>query len=198
MMDILNWLNELDKDLFLLINVKGAIPSLDWFLKLLRTDTTWIPVYVFVLYWVIRYARPFVLPFIALTLVGFGLADFISASVLKPAFGRERPCFNPELQPVIRSLVNCAGRFSMPSSHASNHFALSTFWFSAIYLMYGKRWWWLWIWALIIGYAQVYVGKHYPFDILVGAVFGMMIGVLVTAVFSRWMRGKSGRLTVDS
>jgi membrane-associated phospholipid phosphatase len=197
-MEILSWLREIDKQIFILINVKGAVPFLDGFFKLLRTDTTWIPLYAFFLYWLIRYARPFALPFIALTIVCFGLADFISAGILKSHFGRERPCFNPELQPVIRSLVNCGGRFSMPSTHAANHFALSTFWFSAIFLMQGKKWWWLWIWAFLVGYAQIYVGKHYPFDILVGAVLGVIIGLILIVIFSKWMRKDLPRRHKDS
>ena len=186
-MDILNWLNEIDTELFILINVKGAMPALDSFIKLLRTDTTWIPLYAFMLFWIIRYARAYALPFIAITVVCFGLTDFISASIVKPTFQRLRPCFNEELQPVIRSLVDCGGRFSMPSSHASNHFGLASFWFSSIYLVRGKKWWWLWIWALLIGYAQVYVGKHYPFDIFAGAILGMMMGTLTTVLFKKWM-----------
>ena len=187
-MDTLNWLYQVDKELFTLINVKGAVPALDGFFKLLRTDTTWIPLYAFMLYWLIRYAKPFAIPFIAISLVCFGLTDFISASIIKPHFQRLRPCFNPELQPIIRSLVDCGGQFSMPSSHASNHFGFATFWFSAIYLMKGKKWWWLWIWALLVCYAQVYVGKHYPFDTLVGALLGLIIGAMMAVLFKQWMR----------
>ena len=67
-MDTMNWLYQVDKALFTLINVKGAVPALDGFFKLMRTDTTWIPLYAFILYWIIRYARPVAIPFIALWL----------------------------------------------------------------------------------------------------------------------------------
>jgi len=49
-----------------------------------------------------------------------------------------------------------------------------------------QKWWWLWIWAFVIGYAQVYVGKHYPLDIVAGAAFGMVVGFTAARVFRVW------------
>ncbi len=54
--------------------------------------------------------------------------------------------------------------------------------------MTGKKWYWLWLWAFLVCYAQVYVGKHYPGDILAGAVFGMCTGILIFHLFS-WLQG---------
>jgi membrane-associated phospholipid phosphatase len=180
-----SWLYNIDKTLFTLINSDAAVPQLDWFFRLLRLAETWIPLYAFLLFWIFRYARRFAWFFILFSVICFAITDFTSASIIKPLAGRERPCYNPELQTVIRILVDCAGKFSMPSSHAANHFGLATFWFAAVYFMKGKKWWWLWLWAFMVGYAQIYVGKHYPFDIMVGAILGVIAGLLVAAAF-KW------------
>ena len=75
----------------------------------------------------------------------------------------------------------------MPSSHAANHFGMAAFWFWGIYIMTGKKWQWLWFWAAIICFAQVYVGKHYPFDVLCGGVLGWSVGITSAKLFERWV-----------
>lgn len=180
------WIDTLDAQLFSFIHADASIPALDWFMKLLRTATTWIPLYAFMLYWIFRTSKKHAFQFILLTIVTFTITDVVTAQVLKPWLGRLRPCYEPDLQPIIRGLVGCGGQYSMPSNHASNHFGIAAFWFWTINLLTGKKWNWLWIWALVIGYAQVYVGKHYPLDIIVGAAFGYTVGTLCAKIFERW------------
>lgn len=176
----------IDKNVFTFINVDASAPWLDGFMKLLRTATVWIPLYAFMVYWVIRFGRPYAWQFILLTIVTFAFNDFVSAKVLKPWIERPRPCYDAELQLVMRSLVGCGGQYGFPSSHAANHFGLAMFWFYSIQLIRGQRWYWLWIWAFMIGYAQVYVGKHYPLDIVGGAVMGIISGGLLARLFRVW------------
>jgi undecaprenyl-diphosphatase len=81
----------------------------------------------------------------------------------------------------------------MPSNHAANHFGLATFWYFSIQTMRAgdqtdksgvKKWWGLlFVWAAAICYAQIYVGKHYPFDILVGACTGLLTGFGTSRIF---------------
>ena len=75
----------------------------------------------------------------------------------------------------------------MPSSHASNHFGLAAFWFSVVKQTVDRKWYWLWFWAFIIGYSQIYVGVHYPGDILAGALLGIAMGSLSSYLFREWM-----------
>lgn len=181
------WLDALDKDLFSLINSRWAIPSLDWFMKALRNAITWIPLYAFILFWGIRYGKQNAWKFCLLSILTFAITDYTSASILKPFLGRLRPCHDVALQTTIRTLVPCGGSFSLPSTHATNHFGLATFWFYSVFFISNRKWHWLWIWAFAIGYAQIYVGKHYPFDILLGAILGLIVGFLTALLFRRWM-----------
>jgi undecaprenyl-diphosphatase len=182
-----------DKDLFKLINISGSAEGLDGFMMLMRHQYTWIPLYAFMLYYIVRYARRQAIQFIALTMVCFAITDFTSASIIKPMVARLRPCHDPELMNIARVLVGCGGENSFPSTHASNHFGLATFWFFAITRMTGRKWYWLWAWALIVCYAQVYVGKHFPLDIAGGALLGFLAGVLCFKIFDRWTSSGHGR-----
>ena len=185
-MSLWEWLIAADKKLFSAVNFYAAASFLDLPMRALRNAYTWIPLYVFMLYWIIRYAQQRAWQFALLTLCSFGCTDWISSSVLKPLIARSRPCYDQTLRLAIHKLEGCGGLYSMPSSHASNHFGLATFWFCAIYYMTGKRWWWLYIWAFLIGYAQVYVGKHFPMDILAGAGLGTLTGYIMARIFHRW------------
>ncbi|MEJ7684921.1 MAG: phosphatase PAP2 family protein [Segetibacter sp.] len=131
--------------------------------------------------------RKFLFPIIALSLVTFAFTDFTSASILKPLIGRLRPCHDPALQFSINNIAGCGGVFSMPSSHASNHFGLAAFWFYVIKETLNRKWYWLWAWAFIIGYSQIYVGVHYPGDIISGALLGVLTGFFTCSFFKSWM-----------
>lgn len=182
-----DWVIETDMEVFSFIHSDASTPALDGFMKLLRNALTWAPLYAFMLFWIIRYNTKYAFAFILLTIVCFGITDYVSASILKPWLSRPRPCYEPELQPILRDLVGCGGQYGFPSSHASNHFGLATFWYWSIYFIRGKKWHWLWVWAALICYAQIYVGKHYPLDIIGGAVFGFLTGSLLAKIFERWM-----------
>ena len=94
----------------------------------------------------------------------------------------------------IRVLVNyCPMSSSFTSSHACNHFAAATFIFST--LRHTGRWWWIvFAWAFFISYSQIYVGVHYPVDVLCGAILGCLIGLGVSLLFRR----QFGMLTLQS
>lgn len=184
-MALWQWLDQLDKAVFTFIHAKAYSSSLDWLMLLLRQPETWIPLYAFILYWIIRYGKKNAWKFIALSLICFALTNTISVEVFKPFFDRLRPCHDEALKSIIRNIIPCGGEYSMPSAHASNHFGLAAFWFWSIYTIKGKKWYWLWFWAFIVCYAQVYVGKHYPGDIIVGAIFGTLTGFLVYKIFQR-------------
>lgn len=187
-----DWLSKIDRKLFVIIHAELSSPKLDWLFKLMRDPLTWVPLYAFILYWIIRYQKKYAWQFVLMTLVVFAITDFTSASVLKPAFMRLRPCFDPSMDNVLRSIVSCGGKYGMPSSHAANHFGLASFWYFSITLMSSRKWTWLWGWAFLVCYAQVYVGKHYPGDVFVGGILGTAVGTIFAMLFKKWMmRGES-------
>jgi undecaprenyl-diphosphatase len=155
-------------------------------MPVLREPLTWIPLYAFMLYYSFRQGPARAWPFIVLTLLTLAVTDSVTAQLLKPLFSRPRPCHDPEVQSLIRGLVDCGGLYSMPSNHAANHFGMAAFWFYSIRAMTGKKWHWLWIWAAAVGYAQIYVGKHYPFDILAGSAVGFLTGWGTFRLFIYW------------
>jgi undecaprenyl-diphosphatase len=182
-MNFLEWLDHIDKILFTLIQHDTDHAVLDVVAPILRDPYTWIPFYGFMLYYSLRYVRQQAWSFILLSLLTFAITDSLTAQVMKPFFGRLRPCHDPEMAQTIRVLVDCGGLYSMPSSHAANHFGLAAFWYFAVRTTGGKKWWGLYVWAAVICYAQIYVGKHYPFDTLVGACTGWLTGVGMSRIF---------------
>lgn len=100
------------------------------------------------------------------------LTDQLSSSYLKPYFSRTRPC---NVLENVRLLVNCTKAYSFPSSHATNIFAQATL-FSYTYRKMAPA---FVITALIVGYSRIYVGVHFPFDVLFGAVLGITCAAIV-------------------
>jgi undecaprenyl-diphosphatase len=208
-MTLFDWLDHIDKFLFTLIQHDTDSAMLDVVMPILRHPYTWVPFYVFMLYYGLRKGQQQAWIFISLSLLTFAVTDSLTAQIMKPFFGRLRPCYDPDMAPTIRMVIDCGGLYSMPSSHAANHFGLAAFWYFAIRTMGsgrtqskpGMKWWrGLFWWAGIVCYAQIYVGKHYPFDILVGACTGLLAGYGVSRIFTflwkKYSRGWTNGLSV--
>lgn len=129
-----------------------------------------------------RKAIPWILCFIVIVT----LSDQISSHLLKPMVSRPRPCHDPLLLDKIRLLLhNCSDNPSFTSSHASNHFAMAVFIFLTLQ-PYLKKWSYLFFfWAATIGYGQVYIGVHYPTDVIGGALLGTCIGYFFAFQFNK-------------
>lgn len=113
-----------------------------------------------------------------------GLADILAAQIIKPWLGRIRPCKVDEL---VRIVDRCGGMLSFPSNHATNAAAFAVFWF---FLMGPKQGALAVACGCMVGFSRVYLGVHYPSDILGGFAFGSMMGVLSTAIFRQTALGK--------
>jgi membrane-associated phospholipid phosphatase len=177
---------QLDETLFYWINHLGKTDFLDWLLPYLRNKYTWIPLYVLLLIvsvWKWKWKGLLLILCLGATV---GIGDFISHEGIKKTVQRPRPCRNAELAETRHLLINCGGGYSFTSNHATNHFAVAFFLIGTMGL--AIRWikWPLIIWAASIAYAQVYVGVHYPFDVLAGALLGSTLGWLSARLFRKW------------
>lgn len=169
------------------LNVKWHNSFFDWLMPFLRNQWFWMPVYLFLLLFIpSRYGRNGWI-WCGVFLITFGLSDQISASLIKPFFHRVRPCNNDYLMGIARVLVPCGSGQSFPSSHAANHFSLSTF----MALSLGRKAKWIiplvYCWAFSVIYSQVYVGVHYPLDVTAGGLLGVVIGFCTGKLFNKYM-----------
>ncbi|MCB9033324.1 MAG: phosphatase PAP2 family protein [Chitinophagales bacterium] len=181
---MLDTLQLLDKKLFTLINSSCSNSFFDLIMPIIRNRYTWVPVYLFIFYSLIKQHKSKSIYFITYLALCFAITDFTNYYILKPFFHRLRPCHN-EMLYVNLVLNHCGGKWSFPSSHAANHMAISA---ALIYMNISKN---IFIkalildWALLVGFAQIYVGVHYPFDILVGFSYGLFIASILYLVFRR-------------
>ncbi|WP_306550541.1 phosphatase PAP2 family protein [Daejeonella sp.] len=192
---MLEQLIQFDQNLFFTINHGLSNSFFDWLMPALRNRFFWTPLYLFMIIFSIRtYGKQgwIMILFLGLT---FGCTDFISSSLIKPTVQRLRPCNDPEIKSDVKNLIDCGSGYSFPSSHASNHFGLAVF----LIVMFFSKWKLILpiglLWAASISFAQVYVGVHYPVDILAGAILGGIIGfimgkiLLASKTFGTWNPG---------
>jgi len=175
-----------DKKLFVLLNSKWTNPFFDTVLPYFRDSVFWAPLYLFLLVFIaVNYGKKgwwWSLAFICT----IAIADMVSSRGFKIAFERLRPCQDPFFFDQVRLLLKgCSGSFSFTSSHAANHFGMATFASITLFQTFGRYIYLTYLWAFFIAYAQVYVGVHYPLDILGGAAVGTLAGVLTASVFNK-------------
>lgn len=173
----------LDQEAFLAINQGLSNAFFNWLMPILRNPYTWAPLYLFIIIFCIRnYGKKGVL-IIFFILITFGISDSLSSSVIKKSVKRVRPCNDIEFKEEVNILVRCGSGYSFTSSHATNHFSMAM----VLIMIFYRRWkpilWLGLLWAAIISIAQVYVGVHYPLDIIGGALLGSTIGCITGLIF---------------
>ena len=176
-------LSAIDTDLFLYLNGLH-IYWLDKVMVLITDMWVWLPLYLLLIYWTVKqYGKRCWWVFLAIGVVVL-CSDQLSAHVCKPLFQRLRPCYNTDLQDVIYLPKGLAGgKYSFVSSHAANTFAIAAFLTPA--LRHYRPWAGLalYLWAFISSYSRIYIGYHYPGDIICGAILGILVGLVLWKVF---------------
>ncbi|MDI6753856.1 MAG: phosphatase PAP2 family protein [Thermodesulfobacteriota bacterium] len=163
-----SFLSSWDIALFHLINGQGYNYFLDWFMPFMTDLKNFSYVLLVLAVWVLykeKKAGIVFLIFIGLTLA---ITDQFSSRLLKEWLGRVRPC---HVLDGVRMLTDCNTSYSFPSSHAVNIFAAAFFLSQPVkklsLLFFGI--------AIIVGYSRIYIGIHYPFDVIGGAGIGLLI-----------------------
>ena len=167
-----------DKKIFLYLNNLGDTPF-DPFWMMISKTFIWIPLYIIFCYFLYKNFKLksllYILLFVA---IGVTISDQV-AGIFKYGVSRLRPCHDPSIQSFMR-IVKCGGQFGFYSAHASNTFFLASY---LSFLLKDKLKWFpyvIFVWAVVVSYSRIYLGVHFPIDILVGAFVGILLG----AVFS--------------
>lgn len=197
-MPVIDWLIHIDKQVFVFVQTHLTATWLDGIMLAIRNPYTWIPFYIYMLYWVLRRGKITALKFICCSIICITITDFSSAHIFKPLFERLRPCYDTDTAAIVRGIVGCGGKFSFPSSHASNHFGLAAFWYYSIRLLTGQKWRLLWIWAFVISFAQIYVGVHFPLDVTGGGLLGFFTGWALSRLFLYWTKSQETKSSENS
>lgn len=172
---ILQW----DTEAFLFLNGLGS-ESWDNMWLSISSVVLWIPLYallLFLLYKVYGLKRfLWLLPFILLNVI---LTDTGSVWLFKEQFQRLRPCHVEGLLEQMRLVKHCGGQFGFVSSHSSNTFGLALLVGSLAKSKYPFLKMLLLFWACLVAYSRVYLGVHYPLDIIMGGAYGALCGYVV-------------------
>ncbi len=181
MSEILRW----DTELFLMLNNLGREP-MDAFWLMVSGTKIWIPLYallVFLLFKALKGHAIWIAILIALVNVFF--TDFGSVWLFKEQFQRLRPCHVEALIDQMRLVKeSCGGQYGFISSHASNTFGIAVLVGLLLYKKFPVALYLLIGWALMVSFSRIYLGVHYPLDIICGGLYGSMCGAMMYFLFS--------------
>jgi undecaprenyl-diphosphatase len=174
----MEFLSDLDTALFFFINLKLANPVTNFFMPIITDDRLLRVIYATAMIILLWKGNARLRWMVLFSIIALTLADQISAGLLKDMIGRPRPCHIFDHNS-INMLVHCGTGKSMPSAHAANVFA------QAVFFSYSDRQprIYLFTFATLVALSRVFVGVHYPGDIIVGSLLGTVIGLIIILLF---------------
>ena len=172
-MEILKYLELIDKDILFFINQTVSNSLFDFIMPIITDEHNWtIPILILIIF-LLFFNKGKGKIVLAIIIISLSINDYFCASILKPYFARLRP--SHEFLEYINLLVPKGGKWSLPSNHASNIFALATI----IGYFYSKTKFSMYFLAILVCLSRVYVGVHYPFDVFTGALIGYSISWII-------------------
>lgn len=184
-MSLIEHLRIFDFKLLIILNQKISNSLFDLIMPIITNEDCWrIPILCLIIY-LLFFGQKKGKIVLFLLIISLGINDYICASIIKPTIARLRP--SHEFLEYINLLVPKGGKWSMPSNHASNMFVLATI----ISSFYSKTKAAIFLIAILVSFSRVYVGVHYPLDVIVGASIGTTIA---TIIISSWSSLKVNQL----
>jgi undecaprenyl-diphosphatase len=177
-----------DHWLFLLINRDMANPVFDSFFGAVTEGRFWVIPGILAIILFVKHDWQSALIAIGLALLTVAITDPLCDKIIKPLFHRLRPCNPDHFIAGGAFLLGMKTSLSFPSAHAMNMFGQAAL-FS---YLYRNRWPWFFGFASMIAFSRVYLGAHYPLDVLGGAICGVLIGFCVATLYD-WTRRKIGK-----
>jgi len=178
-----------DKQLFELLN-SAHNGFLDFLMPWISDKYIWIPLYGLILFSLIKYSGYKWWQVILGIILLITISDQLASGLLKPWVGRLRPCYDPELEGIVHLLKGCGGRFGFASSHASNSFAIAFFTWLVLKDSFPNTKWLL-LWAGLVAYSRIYLGVHFPGDVIMGATIGWLAAFIVCILLVNFNKTKS-------
>jgi undecaprenyl-diphosphatase len=171
----------LDHWLFLVLNRDIANPVFDWIFPAITNRGFWVmPGLIAAGIFIVK-KRWTAMIILGLAFITVGITDPMCDKLIKPFFHRLRPCHPHYFVLGGHFLSGMKDTLSFPSSHAMNMFGQAML----FTLFFRRFWYWYFGFAALIGFSRIYVGVHYPLDVLGGAIFGIAIGFLVFLLYTR-------------
>lgn len=186
----MEYTNLIDSEVLRFIHAKLGNIFLDILCPVLRTKTTWLPLYVYLAYYLWRKFPLSYMRIIFMAISVAALSDILCAQFLKNIFQRTRPCHLVEYAGWLRQFPYCSQTFSFPSCHAMNHAALATFLY--FFIQKGKRFL-LVLWVFVISFSQVYIGVHFPSDVIGGMLLGLILGGMLYRLTCKFLHAEDER-----
>lgn len=186
---MLEFLNQIDTNIFLFLN-QFHTPLFDEIMHFISKSYILLSlIFSFVITISIYYYKKKSWLIILAILINFGLTDAISSRAFKPTFKRLRPCKEEVLKPVVHTYGKCyGGKYGFVSSHAANTMGLAVL----LTFLFSHKLWWISIFfpfSVLVSYSRIYLGKHYPFDLIGGWILAFICSFTVIFLLKKIYHG---------